>query len=113
MALIVSLLVYGSGMISLLISWQVKHVAPELGALARYNLIIIPLIFSANLALGTAFVRAHVVLKNLPFLVALQTFIYYLFLLVFSVLLVGEKISVARALLGFSLMVLGIWILKK
>lgn len=113
MALIVFLLIFGSAMISLVVSWQVKYIPPEFGALARYNLLIAPLIFSANLALGTAFVRAHVIMKNLPFLVALQTFIYYLFLLAFSVLLVGEKVSIARALLGFTLMVLGIWVLKR
>lgn len=67
MALIVSLLIFGSGLISLLVSWQVKFIPPEFGALARYNFLITQLIFSANLALGTAFVRAHVIMKNLPF----------------------------------------------
>lgn len=113
MAIIVALLIFGSGVLSLLISWQVKNVSPDLSSVVRYNLFVLPLIFAANTALGAAFIRANEVIRNLPLLAAAQSFIYYLFLLAFSVLLVGEKISIGRALIGYGLMAAGVWVLKK
>lgn len=113
MATIVALIIFGSGLLTLLLSWQVKHVSPDFGSVIRYNLLILPLLFAANVALGVAFIRANGVVKNLPLLVAAQSFIYYLFLLAFSVLLIGEKISIGRAVVGFGLMAVGVWVLKK
>lgn len=113
MAIVVALLIFGSGVLSLLISWQVKHVSPDFSSVVRYNLLILPFIFAANVALGAAFIRANEVVKNLPLLAATQSFIYYLFLLAFSILLVGEKVSVGRAFVGFGLMAAGVWVLKK
>lgn len=91
------LVIFGSALLSLLIACQVKYVSPEIVAVVRYNLVILPLIFLANTALGASFTRAHETVKNLPLLAAGQSFVYYLFLLVFSVLLVGDKVSFPRA----------------
>jgi len=90
-------LVVGSAVLAFALSWQVKYVPPAVGPVVRYNLVILPLIFLANVLLGIGFVKAHRVLKNLPLLAAGQTFMYYLFLLAFSIFLAGDRVSVARA----------------
>lgn len=113
MTAIFALLVFGSAVLSFMLSWQVKYVQPDISSVARYNLFMLPLIFAANIALATAFIRANGVLKNLPLLAAAQSFIYYMFILAFSILLVGEKVSLGRAVAGFGLMAAGIWMLKK
>jgi hypothetical protein len=96
-----------------MIAWQVRYVQPEFISVARYNLLMLPLIFAANIALATAFIRANGILKNLPMLAATQSFIYYSFIVAFSILLVGEKVSIGRAVVGFGLMAAGVWVLKK
>lgn len=106
-------LALGSFVLSFLVSWQVKFIRPEFWPVARYNLIVLPFLYLANLALGYAFVRAHAAVKNLPFLSAAQAFFYYLFLFLFSAVLVGDRVPPAKALAGFFLIVLGIWVLKK
>lgn len=113
MALIFALLVFGSAVLSFMISWQVRYIQPEFSHVARYNLTMLPLIFAANIALATAFIRANGVLKNLPLLAAAQSFIYYMFIVAFSIFLIGEEISPGRALAGFGLMAAGVWVLKK
>lgn len=113
MTMIFALLVFGSAVLSFMIAWQVRHVQPEFISVARYNLFMLPLIFAANIALATAFIRANGVVKNLPMLAAAQSFIYYLFILAFSILIIGEKISIGRAVVGFGLMAAGVWVLKK
>jgi len=106
-------LAFGSFVLSFLLCWQVKFISPELWPVARYNLIILPFLYLANLSLGYAFVRAHAAVKNLPFLSAAQAFFYYLFIFIFSAVLVNDRVPAAKALAGFSLIVLGIWVLKK
>lgn len=109
---ILLLLAFGSAVLAFLISWQVRHVAPDFWPVVRYNLAVLPLIFAANTALGLAFVRAHGAVKNLPFLVESQSFIYYMFMVAFSVLLVGDKITAGRAVAGFALIAAGVYLLK-
>jgi hypothetical protein len=113
MALIAALLIFGSLVLSFMLSWQVKHVPAEIYPVIRYNVLMLPLILAANVALATAFIRANEVVKNLPLVAAVQSFIYYFFIVVFTIFLVGEKIPISRAVVGFSLMAAGIWILKK
>jgi len=108
----VILLVIGSAILSFLVAWQVKTVPPEIGAVIRYNLMVLPLFFLANTALGAGFIRMHETIKNLPLIVAGQSFMYYVFLLAFSVLLVNDKVLVSRAVAGFILIVAGIAMLK-
>lgn len=109
---ILLLLAFGSAILSFLISWQVRHIVPDFWPVARYNLVVLPLIFVANTAMGLAFVRAHGTVKNLPLLVAGQSFIYYIFVVAFLVLLVGDKITVGRAVAGFALIAAGVYLLK-
>jgi len=70
-------LVIGSAVLAFALSWQVKYIPPAVGPVIRYNLVILPLVFLANVLLGIGFVKAHGVLKNLPLLAAGQTFMYY------------------------------------
>lgn len=113
MTMIFTLLVFGSAALAFMIAWQVRYVQPEFISVARYNLLMLPLIFAANIALATAFIRANGVIKNLPLMAAAQSFIYYLFILAFTILIVGEKVSIGRAVIGFGLMAAGVWVLKK
>lgn len=113
MTLIFALLVFGSAALAFMISWQVRYVQPEFGQVLRYNLMMLPLILAANVALATAFIRGNAVLKNLPLLAAAQSFIYYMFIVAFSIFLVGEKVPLGRAVAGFGLIAAGVWILKK
>lgn len=102
----------GSALLSFLIALQVKYVPPEVSAVARYNLLVLPLIYLANVFLGAGFTRAHGVVKNLPLLAAGQSLAYYLFLFLFTVLLLGDNISLLRVLAGFALMAAGVYLLK-
>jgi hypothetical protein len=113
MTLIFALLVFGSAVLAFIISWQVRYVQPELGQIVRYNFMMLPLILAANIALATAFIRGNAVLKNLPLLAAAQSFIYYMFIVAFSIILVGEKVSLGRAVAGFGLIAAGVLVLKK
>lgn len=108
----VFLLVTGSAILSFVVAWQVKTVSPEIEAVIRYNLMMLPLFFLANTALGAGFIRMHETVKNLPLIVAAQSFMYYAFLLAFSVLLVNDKVLVNRAVAGFMLIATGIAMLK-
>jgi hypothetical protein len=120
LALTAILLVFGSIVLSFLLALQVKLVspgmAPTLGgvgaAVARYNLFVLPLIFLANVALGMSFVQAHQTVKNLPLLVAAQTFVYYLSLLIYSWFGLGDRVPPVRALLGLGLLMAGVFVLR-
>jgi len=112
MSLIVALLALGSAIIAFTVSWQVKYVSPDLISVLKFNLLIIPLLFIANTSLGLSFIKGHKFLMNLPLLIASQSFIYYLMIVFFSVYLLGDKLSVARAVMAFSLMAFSIWLLK-
>jgi len=112
MPLILSLLALGSVIIAFTVSWQVKHVNSDFLSIAQYNFRIIPFLFIANVSLGMAFIKGHQVVKNLPLLIASQTFIYYIFILLFTISLLGDKVAVPKALLAFVLMAVSIWLLK-
>lgn len=112
MGLTLFFIVTGSALLSLLIALQVKYIPPEVGAVARYNLLVLPLLYLANVSLGAGFTRAHGAVKNLPLLAAGQSFAYYLFLLLFAVFLLGDRVSLPRVLAGFALMAAGIYLLR-
>ncbi|MFZ7104666.1 MAG: hypothetical protein ACOWWO_18685 [Peptococcaceae bacterium] len=112
MTLILGLLAVGSFIIALTVSWQVKYIAPDFLTIAKYNLLIAPVLFLANVSLGMAFTKGHQLYKNLPLMIASQTFIYYLFILAFSMYLLGDKISVTKTLCAFSLIAFSIWLIK-
>lgn len=112
MPLVLGLITIGSFILAFTVSWQVKNVNPEWLSVAQYNLKIIPLLFIANVSLGMAFIKGNDVVKNLPMLIAFQTFIYYIFILLFTLYLLGDKVSVPRAIFAFCLMAVSIWLLK-
>lgn len=112
MALVAFFILIGSAILSLVVTWQVRHVSPEVGSLAIFYLKALPLLFLANLSLGVAFTRGHQILKNLPLLVAMQSFTYYLFLLLFAVVIIHDRVPAGRAVLGFLLLAAGVYVLK-
>ncbi|KJS23610.1 MAG: hypothetical protein VR72_00420 [Clostridiaceae bacterium BRH_c20a] len=112
MPLIIGLLGVGSFIIALTVSWQVKNINPDFISVAKYNLMIAPILFLANISLGIGFTKGHQIYKNLPLIIASQTFIYYLFILGFSMYLLGDKVSVIKALLAFSMIAFAIWLIK-
>lgn len=118
MALPAVLLVFGSLLLSLLLALQVKLVPPARclltvgAAVARYNLFVLPLIFLANASLGMSFVLAHQTVRNLPLLVAAQTFVYYLGLIFYAWFGLGDRVAPVRALLGLGLILMGVYVLK-
>lgn len=113
MALVALLVMLGSGLLSFLVVWQVKTVPPVVGAVARYNLIFLPLLYAANLLLGGAFIKAHTLVKNLPLVAAGQSLVYNIALLVFSVLILGDRLSITRSLVGFLLIAVGAAVLAR
>jgi hypothetical protein len=118
LALPAVLLVFGSLLLSLLLALQVKLVPPARclltvgAAVARYNLFVLPLIFLANASLGMSFVLAHQTVRNLPLLVAAQTFVYYLGLIFYAWFGLGDRVAPVRALLGLGLILMGVYVLK-
>ncbi|HHW41363.1 MAG TPA: hypothetical protein GXX19_09505 [Syntrophomonadaceae bacterium] len=112
MAIVAVLVALGSAILSFVVAWQIKHVPPAAGPVIWYYLKALPLLFAANAFLGLGFVRAHQVLKNLPLLAAAQSFAYYLFLLICSIVIIGDRVPVARALAGFALLAAGVFVLK-
>jgi hypothetical protein len=113
MALVTLLVTLGSGLLSFLVVWQVKTVPPAVGAVARYNLLVLPLLYAANVLLGGGFVKAHALVKNLPLVAAGQSFVYNVLLLVFSVLILGDRLPVGRSLAGFLLIAAGAAVLAR
>ncbi len=118
MVLSAILLVFGSVVLSFLLALQVRLISPGQApalvgaAVIRYNLYVLPLIFLANAALGMSFVQAHQTVKNLPLLVAAQTFVYYLSLILYSWFGLGDRIPPVRVLLGLGLLVTGVFVLR-
>ncbi len=106
-------LVIGSAVLSFLVACQVKTVPLAIIPVIKYNLIVLPLFFLANTALSVGFIYVHETIKNLPLVVAGKSFMYYVFLLMFSVLLVEDEVSVVRALEGFALIAEGAAVLGK
>lgn len=112
MALTLVYFLVGSVLLALLVSWQVKHVAADWLSIAKFYLYSLPILFLANTALALGYARAHAFWQNLTAAVAGQTLIYYLFLLLFSIVILGDKVSLARSLIGIGFIVAGIYILK-
>ncbi len=64
------------------------------------------------MAISSGFIKAHGLVRNLPVMAVVQTVAYYLFLLVFTVYIVGDKVSLIRSVVGIGLMVAGIWVIR-
>lgn len=109
---IIGLLGLGSLLIALIMTLQVKYVDPIFIDVLKFNIYTFPVLFLANLSLGIGFIKGHQVFKNFPFLLAGQTFIYYLMILLFSVTILGDKISIIKAIIAYLFIITGIWILK-
>ena len=102
----------GSAIIALGVTWQVRHIENDWWALIKYNLTIAPFLFFANTLLSMGFGKGHLVIKNMAAVVAFQTVAYYGFLLLFSYLILGDKVSLLKAVTGVALMATGVWVLR-
>ncbi|MFZ5943208.1 MAG: hypothetical protein ACOYVD_03805 [Bacillota bacterium] len=112
MPLIAGLLVFGSFIIAATVSWQVKNINPDFISVAKYNLMIAPILFLANISLGIGFTKGHQLFNNLPLMIASQTFIYYMFILAFSIYLLGDDVSIIKVVIAFILIAFSIWLIK-
>ena len=113
MAVVALLVTLGSTILAVVLAWQVKTVPPAVGAVARYNLVVLPLLYAANVLLGAAFIKAHALVRNLPLAVAGQSFVYNILLLVFSLLILGDRLPVGRSVAGFLLIAGGVALLAR
>jgi drug/metabolite transporter (DMT)-like permease len=102
----------GSLLIAFLMTWQVKYIQPQMLDVLKYNAYILLPMWVANSALGMGFIIGHSTFKNFTLVVAGQTFVYYCFLVIFSYFLLGERPDFVRLILGFSLIISGIYVLK-
>ncbi len=109
MGIVLILFLFGSLFLSFHLSLQVKLASPELMSIVKYNLVMFPVIMAANITLGLGFAKGHSLLKNLSSLVAAQAFVYYIFIVLFSAFLLKDDISYPKTILGFALIVLGIF----
>lgn len=101
----------GAALTALIAVWQIKLVPPAFIPVCRYNLLVLPLFYLANVATGAGLLRWHEAIKNLPLLVAGQAFMYYTFLVVFSLLWLDDRISPGRSLVGLLLIAAGVALL--
>lgn len=101
-----------SALLAFITTWQAKTVDPTLISIAKYNLLVLPLIYLANTFLGLGINKGHELTGNLPLLVASQGLIYNMVILFLSILILGDKVSVVKALIAFALISSGIYILK-
>jgi uncharacterized membrane protein len=98
--------------LALFVTLQVKFINPDFLSVFKYNIYILPFILLANISLGMGFLKGHEIIKNLPLILAVQTFIYYVMVMIFSVLILGDKLSYSRVFLGYLFMIFGIWLIK-
>jgi uncharacterized membrane protein len=109
---IVLLLSGGSILLALLVTLQVKFTGADWGSIAKYYLAVLPVLFTANIFIGLGLNKGHAIFHNLPLLIAVQTFVYYLMIALFSVYILGNKLSVPRTAIAFSLIIFAIYLLK-
>ncbi len=102
----------GSVLLALIITWQTKTIDPNLLSIAKYNLLVLPLLYIANTLLGLGINKAHGISGNLPLWVASQGMFYNLAILVFSIVILGDKVSIAKTLVAFLLISTGLYLLK-
>ncbi len=112
MTAVILYLTSASTLLALVVTWQAKTVDPTFSAIAKYNLMVLPLIYLANTFLGLGINKGHELTGNLPLLVASQGMFYNLAILVFSIFILGDKASVVKTLIAFALISSGLYILK-
>lgn len=101
-----------SVLLALVVTWQAKTIDPTLLSIAKYNLLVLPLLYLSNTFLGLGINKGHEITKNLSLMVASQGMIYNLAILVFSILILGNKVSVPKSILAFLLISTGLYLLK-
>ncbi|HHY06882.1 MAG TPA: hypothetical protein GX532_07920 [Clostridia bacterium] len=106
------LLSTGSILLAFLVTLQVKFAGVELLSIAKYYLLVLPVLFAANVCIGTGINKGHALYGNLPLLIAIQTAVYYLMITLFSLYLLGDKISVPKTALASVLIITAIYLLK-
>lgn len=109
---VISLLT-GTLVIAVVMVLQVKMIAPDFWAVARYNALVLLVVLLANIFLGYGFILAHRAGWNLSFAVAGQIFAYQIVIMILSrILLRQEGPSLFWAFTAFALMAFGVGILS-
>jgi len=112
MTAVIFYLTSASALLAFIVTWQAKTVEPTLLSIAKFNLMMLPFIYLSNTFLGLGINKGHDVTGNLPLMVAGQGLVYNLCILAFSILILGDKVSVVKALIAFALICSGVYILK-
>lgn len=112
MASIIFLLSLGSAILAVIITMQVKVIEVNFLSIARYNLFVLPGLFLANLCIGFGLSKGHELYGNLPLWIAVQTFFYYVIITALSILVLGDKISLGKTILAFSMIIVAVYLLK-
>lgn len=112
MLVIAGLLAFGSLLVALTMTLQVKYVDPVFIQVLKFNLLMIPVLVAGNVSLGMGFIKGQKILHNFPLLLSGQTFIYYIMILIFSVAMLGDKLSIPKVLIAYVFIVIGIGIMR-
>jgi hypothetical protein len=112
MVVVIGLLSVASTLLALVVTYQVKFAGTEVFSIIKYNLIVLPVIFAANIFIGLGINKGHVIIKNLPLLIAIQTLIYYVMITVLSIYILGNNISVPKTVVAFMLIIIGVYLLQ-
>lgn len=101
-----------SVLLALIVTWQTKTIDPNLISIAKYNLLVLPLLYLSNTFLGLGINKGHELTQNLPLMVASQGMVYNLAILLFSIIILGDKVSVVKTIIAFVFISTGLYILK-
>ena len=112
MAAVIFYLSSASALLALIVTWQAKTVEPTLISIAKFNLMVLPFIYLSNTFLGLGINKGHELTNNLPLMVATQGLFYNMVILLLSIVILGDKVSVVKALVAFALISSGIYLLK-
>ncbi len=102
----------GSLLLALLVTMQVRYATADFLSITKYYLMVLPVLLTANILIGLGINKGHAVFQNLPLLIAGQTFTYYFFIALFSVVILGDKLSIPKTALAFSMIIGAIYLLK-
>lgn len=110
---VIVLLSAASTILALVVTYQVKLAGTEVLSIIKYNLLVLPAVFAANVFIGVGINKGHVIFKNLPLLVAIQTLVYYVMITIFSIYILGNHLSVPKTVVAFMLILTGVYLLQR
>ncbi|QGG48502.1 hypothetical protein [Heliorestis convoluta] len=112
MAPILLMLLIGSLLIALVVTFQTKYIDPTLLEVAKYNLYTFPFMFVANTMLFIAFTKGQAIFGSLAVVVGMQIAIYMLAIALFGYFILAQQPS-WNTLIGISLLVSAVFFLNR